>query len=92
MRAHRPPAADHPPGVVSDRVRLDAARQPAAGAPAAAPVMIRRRPIDPGTARLLAAVASESRPYTDPGARYPTAADYQHSIAEGVARRRQAAA
>ncbi|SNY53688.1 hypothetical protein SAMN05421748_114137 [Paractinoplanes atraurantiacus] len=54
--------------------------------------MIRRRPIDPGTARLLAAVASESRPYTDPGARYPTAADYQHSIAEGVARRRQAAA
>lgn len=48
---------------------------------------MRRGPVDPAAARLLAAVDSESRPYTDPGARYPRARDYQKAVAEGTARR-----
>lgn len=48
---------------------------------------MRRRPIDPAAARLLAAVASESRPYTDSAAQYPRARDYRRVRAEGIARR-----
>ncbi|WP_250000271.1 hypothetical protein [Actinoplanes sp. M2I2] len=54
--------------------------------------MTRRRPVDSATARLLAAVDSESRPYTDARAGYPRAEGYRRSIAEGAARREQAAA
>jgi len=36
-----------------------------------------RRTTDPATARLIAAVDSESRPYTDPLAAYPTAVRYR---------------
>jgi hypothetical protein len=37
-------------------------------------------------ARLIATVASESRPYTDPGATYPRARAYQQTRAQGAAR------
>ena len=47
-----------------------------------------RRPKDPQTARLLATVDSESRPYTDRAAKYPRAKQYQQARDEGVARRR----
>ncbi len=40
-------------------------------------------------ARLMAAVANESRPYTDPQATYPAARDYQRHTAQGAARRGQ---
>ena len=52
---------------------------------------MRRRPADPATARLLAAVDSESRPYTDPGALYPRAEGYRRAVTEGAARRTSAA-
>ena len=52
---------------------------------------MRRRPADPATARLLAAIDSESRPYTDPGARYPRAEGYRRSVTESAARRASAA-
>jgi hypothetical protein len=38
-----------------------------------------RRRTDPATARILAAVDSESRPYTDPKATYPTAERHQRT-------------
>lgn len=47
-----------------------------------------RRPKDPAAARLLATVDSESRAYTDRGARYPRARQYQQLRDEGIARRR----
>ncbi len=47
-----------------------------------------RRPTDSATARLIATVDSESRPYTDRAAQYPTARIYQRTQAEGSARRR----
>ncbi|GGQ77585.1 hypothetical protein GCM10010166_54420 [Couchioplanes caeruleus subsp. azureus] len=43
---------------------------------------MRRRPRDPAAARLLATVASESRPYTDPAASYPRARAYQRIRAQ----------
>lgn len=46
-----------------------------------------RRSTDPATARLLATVASESRPYTDPQARYPRAVQTRQARADGAARR-----
>ncbi len=46
-----------------------------------------RRP-DPATARILAAVDSESRSYTDPKAAYPRAVEHRAQRAEGRARRR----
>ncbi|MEV6305863.1 hypothetical protein AB0M02_41055 [Actinoplanes sp. NPDC051861] len=52
---------------------------------------MRRRPADLATARLLAAVDSESRPYTDPRAQYPRAEDYRRTVTEGAARRQPAA-
>ena len=48
----------------------------------------RHRTPDPATARLIATVASESRPYTDPAAAYPRARQYQTARAEAAARRR----
>lgn len=39
--------------------------------------MLRRRHVDPVTAAMLAAVTSESLPYTDPRASYPTALAYR---------------
>jgi hypothetical protein len=42
---------------------------------------------DPAVAGLIATVASESRPYTDPAAAYPRARQYQTARAEGAARR-----
>lgn len=39
--------------------------------------MLRRHRLDPVTAAMLAAVASESLPYTDPRAGYPTALTYR---------------
>ncbi|ROP27653.1 hypothetical protein [Couchioplanes caeruleus] len=52
---------------------------------------MRRRRVDPATVRLLASVDSESRPYTDPDARYPRAQDYRRQVAEGAARHDTAA-
>jgi hypothetical protein len=49
---------------------------------------MRRRSTDPATARLLATVDSESRPYTDPRASYDRARAAQQARAEGAARRR----
>jgi hypothetical protein len=46
-----------------------------------------RRPRDPQARQIAATVASESRPYTDRGARYPRARQYQQARDEGVARR-----
>ncbi|WP_199513900.1 hypothetical protein [Nucisporomicrobium flavum] len=46
-----------------------------------------RRPKDPQAARILAAVDSESRPYTDRAAKYPTARRYQQARDEGTARK-----
>jgi len=40
------------------------------------------------TAQILAAVDSESRPYTDRAAKYPRARQYQQLRDEGAARRR----
>ncbi|MEV7624257.1 hypothetical protein [Actinoplanes sp. NPDC089786] len=42
---------------------------------------------DPATARLLAAVDSESRPYTDPQAQYPRAKSFRRTVTEGANRR-----
>ena len=47
-----------------------------------------RRPKDPATARIIAAVDSESRPYTDRAAKYPKARQYQQARDEGIARSR----
>ena len=47
------------------------------------------RRTDPATARLMATVDSESRPYTDPRARYDRARAAQRARAEGVARRQR---
>ncbi|MEU4424822.1 hypothetical protein AB0F81_29740 [Actinoplanes sp. NPDC024001] len=47
-----------------------------------------RRPKDEATARLIATVDSESRPYTDRAAKYTTARRYQQQREEGVTRRR----
>jgi hypothetical protein len=46
------------------------------------------RRTDPATTRLLAAVDSESRPYTDPKAKYPTAVRHRQTRTSPDARRR----
>ena len=45
----------------------------------------------PEAEQILAAVDSETRPYTDPGARYPRAENYRTTVIQGAARRRPAA-
>ncbi|MFC3386863.1 hypothetical protein ACFOHP_33640 [Couchioplanes caeruleus subsp. azureus] len=48
---------------------------------------MRRRRSDAPTARLIATVDSESRPYTDRAAEYPRARQYQQLRDEGATRR-----
>lgn len=48
---------------------------------------MRRRPVDAATARMLATVASESRPYTDSAAQYPRAREYRRIRAAAIAQR-----
>lgn len=49
--------------------------------------MFRSKDRDPQNQQIMAAVASEAKPYNHPEARYPRAEEFRLQRAEGVARR-----